>query len=180
MSAAVDEATAQEVRKGVTLPFVVVDAVCGTLDRRRGVLHPRRGLSNCTDSRKYPPASPQADEDLGQQRKPRPEGDPAGSGPGAAGRRTPGPPPQPPGGQASGEKRESKWRRSLARLGHPHPEGGGGGVGSRLPASGRSHGHREAQRSGKFAKAAKVVAAARAQAAAGTQSGGSQSVRLKL
>ncbi|XP_069987003.1 lysosome membrane protein 2-like [Penaeus vannamei] len=30
-SAAVDEATAQEVRKGVTLPFVVVDAVCGTL-----------------------------------------------------------------------------------------------------------------------------------------------------
>ncbi|ROT80682.1 scavenger receptor class B-like protein [Penaeus vannamei] len=30
-SALVDEATAQEVKKGVTLPFVVVDAVCGTL-----------------------------------------------------------------------------------------------------------------------------------------------------
>lgn len=30
-SAVVDEATAQEVRKGVTLPFVVVDAVCGSL-----------------------------------------------------------------------------------------------------------------------------------------------------
>lgn len=26
-----DEATAQEVKKGVSLPFVVVDAVCGTL-----------------------------------------------------------------------------------------------------------------------------------------------------